>query len=224
MIPYTRLTAYCVKYSLKEPRQANHVSSTFAWGCGEKNFWEMISIYEKRSKAVNQSMATQDVVLPVTGMYGYSWIAEYAKSGDESRTLIVDVGSGNGQALKRIMEASPAIPASRLVMQDPPHLNDEIEKLRDEKLLDVKKIPHDFSKEQPVSYNQWREIAPSCFSQAHLCISSAEFTTGMMTTVASYCPNLPRQWIPIQGFSFASRSGRIHRRLCRSDRFAYVGT
>jgi hypothetical protein len=150
MIPYTQWPAYFQKYGLKEPREGNYVPSTFAWGCEEKNFWEMISGYPKRLKAFNTSMATLDEVLPVTGMYDYSWIGDHVESGDRSRTLIVDVGSGKGQALKRIIESCPRIPASRLVMQDRPDVMEEAERTDDKMLSDVKKMPHDFFQEQPV--------------------------------------------------------------------------
>lgn len=150
MIAYTKWPAYFEKFGLKEPREGNYVPTTFAWGCEEKNFWEMMNQYPKRLKAFNLSMATMDEVLPVTGIYDYSWIGDYAKSGDPSRTLIVDVGSGRGQALKRIMGSCPAIPASRLVMEDRPIVIEEAEKAREEMLQDVKKIPHDFFEEQPI--------------------------------------------------------------------------
>ena len=150
MTAYTKWPAYFEKFGLKEPRKGNYVPSTFAWGCEEKNFWEMMNENPKRLKAFDLSMQTMDEVLPVTGMYDYSWIADYATSGDPSRTLIVDVGSGRGQALKRIMRSCPAIPASRLVMQDRSVVIDEAEKSGDQVLLDVKKMPHDFFKEQPV--------------------------------------------------------------------------
>lgn len=150
MVTYTQWPAYFQKFGLKEPREGNFVPTTFAWGCEEKNFWEMISGYPKRLTAFNLSMATLDEVLPVTGIYDYSWIGDYAKSGDSSRTLVVDVGSGKGQALKRIVESCPAIPASRLVMQDRPVVIEEAENSKDKALLEVKKMPHDFFKEQPV--------------------------------------------------------------------------
>jgi hypothetical protein len=154
MVPYTKWPAYFEKFGLKEPKEGNYVPSTFAWGCEEKNFWQMISGYPKRLKAFNQSMATLDQVLPVTGMYDYGWIGDHVESGDPNRTLIVDVGSGKGQALKRIMESCPKIPASRLVMEDRPDVIDEVEASKDEMLLDVKKMAHDFFQEQPVKGKQ----------------------------------------------------------------------
>ncbi len=150
MVTYTKWPDYFEKFGLKEPREGNYVPTTFAWGCEEKNFWEMMNHYPKRLKAFNLSMATLDEVLPVTGMYDYSWIADYAKHGDPSRTLIVDVGSGKGQALKRIMASCPEIPASRLVMQDRPIVMEEAENTKDEMLMEAKKMSHDFFKEQPV--------------------------------------------------------------------------
>ena len=161
MIAYTQWPAYFQKFGLKEPREGNYVPSTFAWGCEDKTFWEMINGYPKRLKAFNQSMATLDEVLPVTGMYDFSWISAHAKTGDTSRPLIVDVCSGKVQALKRIMESCQELTASRLVMQDRPVVIDEVEKSKDPMLLDVKKMPHDFFAAQPV---QGRKPSPSRFS------------------------------------------------------------
>ena len=155
MVAYTKWPQYFEKFGLTEPKHNNFVPSTFAWGCEEKNFWEMMDLFPKRAKTFNQSMATLDEVLPVTGMYDYSWIGEYAEKGeDKERALIVDVGSGKGQALKRIMSTVPQIPGSRLVMQDRPPVIKEVEESGDKALEGVVKQGHDFFQEQPVKGSQ----------------------------------------------------------------------
>ena len=150
MTTYTKWPAYFEKYGLQEPKENHHVPITFAWGCEEKDFWQMISGYPKRLKAFNLSMATLDQVLPVTGMYDYGWIAHHVEDANGTRPLLVDVGSGRGQALKRIMDSCPKIPASRLVMQDRPDVIKEIESDDDPALADVRKMAHDFFEAQPV--------------------------------------------------------------------------
>ncbi|OAL18498.1 hypothetical protein AYO20_11745 [Fonsecaea nubica] len=117
MVPWAQWPQFFAKYGLKEPKLGNHNPHSFAWGDPDKNFWEVISKDPERLVDFNQSMNTLDEVLPVTGMYDFSWIAKNTED-PEDRPLIVDVGGGKGQALKRIMAAFPEIPAKRLVLQD----------------------------------------------------------------------------------------------------------
>ncbi len=51
MITYTKWPDYFEKFGLKEPREGNYIPTTFTWGCEEKDFWEMLNNYPKRSKA-----------------------------------------------------------------------------------------------------------------------------------------------------------------------------
>ena len=151
MVPYVHWPAYFRKHGYKEPKLGNNNPHAFAWGHEDKGFWEIISMDSRRVKAFNQSMNTQDEVLPVTGMYDFSWIAAHAGAGPADRPLIVDVGGGKGQALKRIMAAYPSIPASRLVLQDRRDVIEEVEKLNEPELRGVTKMAHNFFEEQPVN-------------------------------------------------------------------------
>lgn len=150
MVPYVHWPAYFRKYGYKEPKLGNYNPHAFGWGHEDKNFWDIISMDPKRVKDFNQSMNTLDEVLPVTGMYDFSWIAAHAERGPAERPLIVDVGGGKGQALKRIMAAYPKIPASRLVLQDREDVIAEAETLNEPELHGVKKMAHNFFHKQPV--------------------------------------------------------------------------
>ncbi|KIW62740.1 hypothetical protein, variant [Phialophora macrospora] len=148
MVPWVQWPQFFDKYGLKEPKLGNHNPHSFAWGDPDKNFWEVISKYPERLVDFNQSMNTLDEVLPVTGMYDFSWIAK--AEGPEDRPLIVDVGGGKGQALKRIMAAFPEIPAKRLVLEDRAPVIEEVIQANERGFEDVQKIPHDFFMPNPV--------------------------------------------------------------------------
>jgi hypothetical protein len=148
MVPWVHWSEFFDKYGLKEPKAGNHNPHSFAWGHADLNFWQVISMSPQRLTDFNQSMNTLDEVLPVTGMYDFGWIAK--AEGPEDRPLIVDVGGGKGQALKRIMAAFPEIPAKRLVLQDREDVIDEVVKTDEASFRDVQKVPHDFFKPNPV--------------------------------------------------------------------------
>lgn len=152
MVPWVHWSEYFDKYGLKEPKERNHVPHSFGWGHPELDFWQVISKYPQRLVDFNQSMNTLDEVLPVTGMYDFSWIAQ--TQGPEDRPLIVDVGGGKGQALKRIMGAYPQIPAKRLVLQDRDDVIEEVVRVNEADFEDVQKMPHDFFKPNPVKGNE----------------------------------------------------------------------
>ena len=151
MIPWVKWSEYFSKYGLKEPKLGNHNPHAYAWGDVSSNFWQIISRDEERLVAFNQSMATLDEVLPVVGMYDFSWIGK--KEWPSDKALIVDVGGGKGQALKRIMDAFPEIEnkADRLVLEDRPDVIKDAERTADHQAFGkVKKVVHDFFHEQPI--------------------------------------------------------------------------
>ncbi|OAP63925.1 hypothetical protein AYL99_03152 [Fonsecaea erecta] len=148
MVPWVQWPQFFAKYGLKEPKLGNHNPHSFAWGDPDKNFWEVISKDPERLVDFNQSMNTLDEVLPVTGMYDFSWIAKNTE-GPEDRPLIVDVGGGKGQALKRIMAAFPEIPAKRLVLQDRAPVIEEVIQANEPGALVyyIRRCMHDWSDE-----------------------------------------------------------------------------
>lgn len=148
MVPWVHWGEYFDKYGLKEPKTGNHIPHSFAWGHPELNFWQAISKSPQRLLDFNQSMNTLDEVLPVTGMYDFGWIAKADIS--EDRPLIVDVGGGKGQALKRIMAAYPEMPPKKLVLQDREAVIEEVTRANEAGFEEVKKMPHDFFQPNPV--------------------------------------------------------------------------
>jgi hypothetical protein len=149
MVPWVQWPAYFKKYGYKEPKLGNYNPHSFGWGHEELNFWEIISLDQERLVDFNQSMNTLDEILPVTGMYDFSWIAK-STEGAADRPLIVDVGGGKGQALKRIMAAFPEIPAKRLILQDRPDVIEDAKAHSEGKFEEVTKMPHNFFDPQPV--------------------------------------------------------------------------
>lgn len=202
MVPWSQWPQFFDKYGLKEPKLGNYNPHSFAWGDEHLNFWEVISKYPERQSDFNRSMNTLDEVLPVTGMYDFSWIAKV--EGPEDRPLIVDVGGGKGQALKRILAAFPEIPAKRLVLQDRQVVIDEVNQINEPGFEEVTKIPHDFFQPNPVKgETPWffcpsrlLHITDSLLLSSSLqvllsIISDVACTTGPTTTIALSSRILP---------------------------------
>jgi hypothetical protein len=149
MGPTTRWTAYFAENGLAEPPRSNRSPGGFALGMPDKTAYEIMAAIPGLATRMNGAMAI-DGDIPVTGVYDFSWIATYA-AGDEKRVLIVDVAGGKGQALKDILEETPAIPAARCVLQDQPHVIDEaVAEHKDSAVLGpVKKVGSSIFGEQP---------------------------------------------------------------------------
>lgn len=150
LVAYARWPDYFRKYGYKEPRDAVDAPHPFAYGQHDKNFWDALSTVPKRLEAFNISMGTLDEMLPITGMFDFSYVMKHASSVPEDIPLVVDVGGGKGQALKRILAECPDIPPSRLVLQDRPDVIEEKIRLDEPELRGVKKMAHDFFKPQPI--------------------------------------------------------------------------
>lgn len=148
MVPWVQWPQFFDRYGLKEPKTGNHNPHTFAWGDPGLNSWQVISKSPQRLTDFNQSMNTLDEVLPVTGMCDFGWIAN--AEGPADRPLIVDVGGGKGQALKRIMAAYPEIPAKRLVLQDRGPVIEEVIQANEAGFEEVRKMSHDFFEPNPI--------------------------------------------------------------------------
>lgn len=107
------------------------------------SFYPLISTMPRRFKQFNVAMATQDVALPVLGMYPFG--EELAQCQDlDTRPLLVDIGGGIGQSMLQIRGKWPDL-KGKMILQDRPHVLDEA-KLPD----DMEKMAHDFFTEQPV--------------------------------------------------------------------------
>ncbi|RAR00978.1 equisetin n-methyltransferase [Stemphylium lycopersici] len=152
MGPTTRWKDYFAVNGLAEPPRSNRSPGGFALGMPDKTAYEIMAAIPGLATRMNGAMAI-DGDIPITGVYDFSWVAAYAanNAGGEKRDLIVDVAGGKGQALKGILEETPAIPAARCVLQDQPHVIDEaVEEHKDSAVLGpVKKIGHSIFGEQP---------------------------------------------------------------------------
>lgn len=79
----------------------------------------------QKAAAFNAAMALAVAEMPATGTYDFGWVAEHVRdseeqagSGGDKRVILVDVGGGQGQILKSILEENPEIPPNRCVLED----------------------------------------------------------------------------------------------------------
>ncbi|KAK7723388.1 hypothetical protein SLS57_004582 [Botryosphaeria dothidea] len=145
---FSRWCGYFAKYGRKQPTEPTHNPYAYAYGKEDKTFFDVIE--GERLQDFNTTMQTLDFVLPIRGMFPFKWITENAHRVSDDTALVVDVGGGQGQALRQIMQECPDIPAERLVLQDLPSVIEDA-KVRDfPELRGVQKMPHNFFEEQPV--------------------------------------------------------------------------
>ncbi|KAB2572131.1 O-methyltransferase afvC [Lasiodiplodia theobromae] len=118
----------------------------FTWGHGApaKSYWELAS--GAMQVDMNTSMQSLDTLLPVNGAYPFALIAERAGDVAPDAALVVDVGGGRGQAIERMREECPGIPAERCVLQDTAEVIADV----GEGLEGVRRMVVDYFEEQPV--------------------------------------------------------------------------
>lgn len=138
-----------------EPHKSTLSPFGFAAGFPDKTFYEVIQQMPEKQSAFNAAMTFGLGDMPITGVYDFTWLAEYADpSGSPSRVRLVDVGGGRGQALKAILQENPRIPARHCVLEDrEPTIKEAIADADAEAtgaFKEVQKIPHNFFDEQPV--------------------------------------------------------------------------
>lgn len=93
-----------------------------------------------------RSQAAVQSFYPATGEYDFAWVREVSKT-DSSKVLFVDVGGGNGHAVKSISSAY-GLPINQCVLQDMESVINEVAKTDDSQGLKLMTI--DLHKEQPV--------------------------------------------------------------------------
>lgn len=142
----TKLPDYLEKFGFEEP--TSQTENPMSWYEGQmgKTAWEILSQKPERLEAFNRSMQTQDEVLPIVGIYDFGQLG--AKVGEAERAILVDVGGGRGQAIKRMLETHSELQPSKMVLQDRPPVIEEAEKANE--LQGVVKMGHDFFDAQPV--------------------------------------------------------------------------
>lgn len=118
--------------------------------------WEVINQTQEHSQMFNMAMAGFESNVPPLPNYSMAWAAEKANE-DPERILVVDVGGGNGQALKGICKATPGVPASRCALEDLPQVVELAKQRNDPELEGVTWVGMDFHQEQPIK----GELLPS---------------------------------------------------------------
>lgn len=154
------------KYGPHVPTGETEVPFCFPDGVdGKLTYWELIAKRgpDNVDRFGRAMQGLQTYAWPYTGIYDFGWVAEYAKT-NVDRPLILDIGGGQGQMIRAVLEKSPDIPRDRCYLQDRPEVIQPMnERSADDPVLkDVKKVVVNFHKEQPV-----KGMAP--------CISTVEF-------------------------------------------------
>lgn len=151
MIPWAHLNYYFEKYGRKEPTDPFVNPHTYSYNKPGTHYWEIVYGDPQRMTDFMQSMNTLEQLLPITGMYDFSWLVEKSKS-DPDTPLLVDVGGGKGQALRAILKEYPDIPKERCILQDQSFIIDQaaVEHKETPGLEGLQLMAHDFFKEQPV--------------------------------------------------------------------------
>lgn len=111
----SRFHLYLKEKGAKEPD--SQYTSPFAWNEGQegKTIWEIMSQYPERFATFQRGLPFYDANLPKTGYYDFGKLAE--ESGSD-RTVMVDIGCGLGQTMMEIVNANPALKASKIILQD----------------------------------------------------------------------------------------------------------
>ncbi|KUI55349.1 Demethylsterigmatocystin 6-O-methyltransferase [Cytospora mali] len=155
LLPVAHWPEYFETNGFAEPRQANVTPWGLSWGYPDKTNYEVFAMFPEKALPFNASMKVGVQDMPITGMYDFSWIGEYASASgsslkDRERTLLVDVGGGMGQALKAILAENQDIPPWRCALQDRPETIVEVKKEADPALAQVQKFGASFHGEEPV--------------------------------------------------------------------------
>ncbi|KAF2819222.1 S-adenosyl-L-methionine-dependent methyltransferase [Ophiobolus disseminans] len=102
-----------------EPKEADKAPYGLAVGRPNETLYQILDTMPEKSAAFNATMALALAEMPATGTYDFSWVGAHAASTkQDERVLIVDVGGGQGQIIKAILEETPAIPPQRCVLED----------------------------------------------------------------------------------------------------------
>lgn len=148
MGPATRWSDYFEANGWKEPQSSKCTPLGLCYGHPDKSIYDVMPLLPgKRAATFNAAMANTIDEMRIVGYYDFSWIAKHVEN-DSKRTLIVDVGGGKGQALKAIIQESPAIPAQRCVLQDQATAINEAISDDDALIKDIPKVISSFFEPQ----------------------------------------------------------------------------
>lgn len=141
---------YFERYGRIEPTQQRGSPWTFSRGQPDKTIWEIMQENPDEVEGFVKSMRASSRFYPMPGPYDFSWIVDHPIE-DKSRPLLVDVGGSDGEALLSILRNTPGLPSERCVLQDLPHVLNNVAMTRqEEEIKALKKVPIDFFKEGPV--------------------------------------------------------------------------
>lgn len=149
--------AFFDKYGSSEPKDQTHNPLAFANGAdGQRKYWEIFA--DRGGEFIAnfaESMEKLQKVLPITGIYDFTWVGQYARDNVEG-LLIIDVGGGKGHILRAILAETPEIPPARCILQDRADVIQEVEKLADNSQVEnFQNMAIDFHKDQPVKGRPW---------------------------------------------------------------------
>ncbi|OAA70211.1 O-methyltransferase [Akanthomyces lecanii RCEF 1005] len=148
MGPATRWSGYFEANGWKEPQSSTRTPLGLCYSHPDKSIYDvMLLLPGKRAAIFNAAMADTINEMKIVGYYDFSWIAKHVEN-DSKRTLIVDVGGGKGQALKAIIQESPAIPPQRCVLHDQATAINEAISEEDAIIKDIPKVVSSFFEPQ----------------------------------------------------------------------------
>lgn len=196
---------YFERYGRVEPTQQRGSPWTFSRGQPDKTIWEIMQEDPDEVEGFAKSMRVSSGFYPVPGPYDFSWIADHPIE-DKSRPLLVDVGGSDGEVLLSILRNTPGLSAERCVLQDLPHVLDDVAMTRqEEEIKALKKVPIDFFREGPVKGELSRiltDVKPRLthsLQEPLSTISAAPCTITPTPTRSTYCGSSPRPWRLIAG-------------------------
>lgn len=170
---YQAFPRFFEKYGPRVPEGETKVPFCFPDGVdGKLTYWELIAQRgpDNVDRFGRAMQGLQAYAWPYTGIYDFSWVAEYAKKDDAERPLIMDIGGGQGQMLRAVLEETPGIPRNRCYLQDRTEVIRPVtqKSASDPVLKDVQKVVVNFHKEQPVKGKGYLALARKCeTSTAH---------------------------------------------------------
>lgn len=137
-----------IRKDLREPDDPRMTAYTARHGQDGKIAWEIMAQFPERMRTFQLGCVYLDEGFPVVGFYDFSTLAA-GGSEDGDRVILVDVGGGQGQAIKQILETFPQLEAKRMVLQDLP---EPLEFVKQANSLpdNVTIMAHDFWTPQPV--------------------------------------------------------------------------
>ena len=148
-MPYGRIDEYFRLNGKREPSGQSRNPLTFAYGDPDKFIWEVSYANPEQKNIFMRSQAAVQSFYPATGEYDFAWVREASETTDPDRVLFVDVGGGNGHAVKSISSAYD-LPMSRCILQDMQSVIEEVSQTGDAASQDLQLMTIDLHREQPV--------------------------------------------------------------------------